>query len=81
MAKAYHWLQLLESSKVANISELAERENIDKSYAAKVLRLTLLSPDIVLAILDGRQPDVLTWRELTRPFPVLWEEQRRRWLV
>ena len=79
VAKAHHWLKLLESGKAPSIQAIAEQENIDKSYAAKVLRLTLLAPDIVVAILDGRQPDVLTWRELARPFPVLWEKQRQRW--
>ena len=81
VAKAYHWLRLLESGKVANISELAEREKLDNSYVSRVLRLTLLAPDIVVAILDGRQPDVLTWRELAKGFPVLWEEQRGMWGV
>ncbi|MEO5372610.1 MAG: hypothetical protein H7833_21280, partial [Magnetococcus sp. DMHC-1] len=52
---------------------------LDDSYVAKVLRLTLLAPDIVETILDGTQPDVLTWRELAKPFPPEWPKQREQW--
>ena len=79
VSKAHQWLRMIESSKFPSIKALAEHEKMDDSYLAKVLRLTLLAPDIVMAILDGRQPDVLTWRELAKPFPVLWAEQRERW--
>ncbi|MBF0097134.1 MAG: hypothetical protein HQM04_10820 [Magnetococcales bacterium] len=81
VAKAHLWLRQLESGKVTTISELAERENLDNSYVAKVMRLTLLAPDIVERILDGTQPDVMSWRELAKPFPVEWERQRERWRV
>ncbi|MBF0126875.1 MAG: hypothetical protein HQM02_06650 [Magnetococcales bacterium] len=54
----------------------------DESYVAKVLRLTLLAPDIIIeAILDDRQPDVMTWRELAKPFPEEWPEHRERWRI
>ncbi|WP_130471582.1 hypothetical protein [Candidatus Magnetaquicoccus inordinatus] len=64
---------------MATISELAERENLDNSYVAKVMRLTLLAPDIVEMILDGRQPEAMTWRGLAKGFPMEWVEQRRLW--
>ncbi|MBF0213802.1 MAG: hypothetical protein HQM00_09610 [Magnetococcales bacterium] len=79
VAKAHKWLRLLEGGKVASIRAIAEQEKIDESYVAKVLRLTLLAPDIIEAILDDRQPDVMTWRELAKPFPAEWPEQRARW--
>ncbi|MBF0270727.1 MAG: hypothetical protein HQL98_01455 [Magnetococcales bacterium] len=41
--------------------------------------MTLLAPDIIVAILDGRQPDVLTWQALKNPFPMEWEQQREKW--
>jgi hypothetical protein len=81
VVKAHRWLRLIEAGRFASIKELADYERIDDSYVARILRLTLLAPDIVEAILDNRQPDVLTVRELMRPFPVLWEEQMRRWGV
>ncbi|MBF0339499.1 MAG: hypothetical protein HQL95_00880 [Magnetococcales bacterium] len=79
VAKAHKWLKMLESGQFPSIRALAEQEKVGESYMAKVLRLTLLAPDIVTAIIDGRQPDVLTWRELMKPFPMLWHEQRERW--
>ncbi|MEO5334564.1 MAG: hypothetical protein H7839_21320 [Magnetococcus sp. YQC-5] len=79
VAKAHRWLKLIESGQFKTMKALAEKENVDNSYLSKVLRLTLLAPDIVRAILDGRQPAVMTWRELRKPFPLLWTEQRKLW--
>ena len=55
LARAFRWKRMLESGEFATIAELAEREGIAPSYMARVLRLSLLAPDIVEAILDGRQ--------------------------
>ncbi|MBF0339740.1 MAG: hypothetical protein HQL95_02095 [Magnetococcales bacterium] len=79
VAKAHKWLKMLESGKAPSLRALAEQEKVGESYMSKVLRLTLLAPDIVTAIIDGRQPDVMSWRELTKPFPSVWSEQRERW--
>ncbi|MBF0141817.1 MAG: hypothetical protein HQL74_16280 [Magnetococcales bacterium] len=79
LVKAHRWLRLIESGNFASIKDLAEHERIDGSYVARVLRLTLLAPDIKEAILDDKHPDMLTVRELAKPFPVLWEEQRVMW--
>ncbi|MBF0148374.1 MAG: hypothetical protein HQL85_19645 [Magnetococcales bacterium] len=79
VAKAHKWLHMLESGQVASIKALAEQETLDLSYTSRVLSLTLLAPDIIEAILDDRQPDVMTWRELRKPFPLEWEKQRERW--
>ena len=43
---------------------------------SRVLRLTLLAPDIVEAILDGRQPDGMRLEDLLDGFPMEWEGQR-----
>lgn len=79
VAKAHRWLRMMESGQYRSIKDLAAQEQIDDSYLARVLRLTLLAPDIITAILDGRQPDMLTWRELKNPFPMEWEKQREKW--
>ena len=63
------------SCKFATITELAEREEIAPSYMTRVLRLTLLAPDIVEAILDGRQGPEVTLAQVLGPFPVAWEGQ------
>jgi hypothetical protein len=60
-------------------SRCARSEGIGKSYASRILRLALLAPDIVEAILTGRTDQVLMLEQLERPLPALWEEQRS-WL-
>ncbi|WP_456119799.1 hypothetical protein [Thalassococcus profundi] len=55
LARAFRWKRMLQSGEFATIAELAEREGIAPSYMTRVLRLTLLAPDIVEAILDGKQ--------------------------
>lgn len=78
IAPARRWRLKLESGKVPSIRQLAEKEKISSSYLARILRLTLLAPDIVEVILDSRQPKGLALADFMEPFPVEWEEQRRR---
>ena len=54
-------------------------EKIDRGYVGRILQLTLLAPDIVEAILDGRQPPDLNLPKLMKPFPMEWERQRTAW--
>jgi hypothetical protein len=67
---------MLESGEYATLAELADAESIRRSYVCRVLRLTLLAPDIVERILDGRPMAGLA-QFLKPPFPVEWERQRR----
>jgi len=60
-----------------SISALAVAERIDRGYLGRVVQLALLAPDIVEAILDGREPDDLGLPGLMEPFPAEWPEQRR----
>ncbi|MDB2552476.1 hypothetical protein N9X71_07875 [Paracoccus sp. (in: a-proteobacteria)] len=76
LARAFRWKGLLESGEYATIGELAEREGIAPSYMTRVLRLTLLAPDIVEAVLDGRQGPEVTLGRLLEGVPVEWMEQR-----
>ena len=75
LARAFRWKRMLESGAFATIAELAEREGIAPSYMTRVLRLTLLAPDIVEAILDGRQGPKVTLARLMEPFPLEWQAQ------
>ena len=75
LARAFRWKRMLNSGEFATIAELAEREGIAPSYMTRVLRLTLLSPDIVEAILDGKQVRGLALATALEPFPMLWESQ------
>lgn len=76
LARAFRWKRMLESGEFTTIAELAEREGIAPSYMTRVLRLTLLAPDILEAILDGRQGPEVTLARLLEGFPVDWCEQR-----
>lgn len=76
IARAHRWQRMLERGEYASLSELAETEKINLSYVCRTLRLTLLAPDIVEAILDGRHPAKMTLATLMEPFPVGWQEQR-----
>jgi hypothetical protein len=77
LARAFRWQRMLDESACSTIAELARREKVTKSFMSRVLRLTLLAPDIVEAILDGRQSPEMTLARLVEPFPVVWEDQRR----
>ena len=77
LARAFHWQELLETGKVASIAALAKRLKVDRAYVSRILGLTLLAPDIVRVIMDGDEPSGLSLARLTKPFPVLWEEQHR----
>ena len=76
VARAFRWRRMLEAGRFGTINELAAAEKINSSYVSRVLRLTLLAPDIVEAILDGRQPEGMTLPRLMEPFPVSWEQQQ-----
>ena len=75
LARAFRWRRMLEICAVSTVREIAAKEKINSSYVSRVLRLTLLAPDIVEAILDGRQPTDMTLPKLMRPFPMEWETQ------
>lgn len=76
LARAFRWKRMLESGEFATIAELAEREGIAPSYMTRVLRLTLLAPDIIEAILDGRQGPDVTLARLMDGFPEEWDRQQ-----
>jgi len=72
LARAFRWSRMMETERYGTLNELAAAEKINSSYVSRVLRLTLLAPDIVEAILDGRQPEGMTLPGLMQPFPVEW---------
>jgi hypothetical protein len=76
IARAHRWRRLLESGEYSSITDLAAAEKISQSYVCRVLRLTLLAPDVVEAILDGRHTAEMTLATMMEPFPVGWQEQR-----
>ena len=77
LARAHRWNKLLECGRYGSASELAAAAKINPSYVSRVLRLTLLPPDIVEAIVDGRQADGIEADVLLQPFSADWREQRK----
>jgi hypothetical protein len=74
LARAWRWQKLLDDGVYAGAAEPADAERISRSYVCRVLRLTLLAPDIVQRFLDGRPTAGLA--QFLKPFPVQWERQR-----
>lgn len=76
LARAHRWRDMLESGEHATVRDLAKAESIDEVYLGRVLRLTLLAPNIVDAILAGTQPDNLELHDLLKPLPAEWNKQQ-----
>jgi hypothetical protein len=77
LARAFRWQRLLDEGVHATLAELAAAERVSPSHVSRVLRLTLLAPEIVEAVLDGRQPEGLRLENLLGGFPVEWSAQAR----
>ena len=67
---------MLDEGVYTGMAELADAERINRSYVCRILRLTLLAPDIVERIFDGGPTMALP--RLMNPFPVEWERQREQ---
>jgi hypothetical protein len=76
VVRAHRWRQMIESGKYASSAELAKAEKVNDSYLSRILRLTLIAPDIIEAILAGCQPSTLQLNELLKPLPAAWDQQR-----
>lgn len=76
VARAHRWRRMIERGDFASITELAKAEGINQSYACRLLRLTLLAPDIVEKILNGVQPSQLSLKTVSTKFPIAWAQQR-----
>jgi hypothetical protein len=76
LARAWRWQRMLDEGVYTSVSEIGDAENISKSYVSRILRLALLAPDILEAILAGRTDQTLMLEKLERPLPGSWDEQR-----
>jgi hypothetical protein len=75
LARAHRWRKMIESGEYSSITELALAQNVNQSYACRLLRLTLLAPALVISILDGHHSDDLMLKKIMKPLPVGWDEQ------
>ncbi|SLN77238.1 hypothetical protein [Roseisalinus antarcticus] len=80
LARAFRWKRMLESGEFTTMAELAEHEGIAFTYMARVLRLSLLSPEVVDAIMSGQHHSHISLAKLMDPFPLNWAEQETFWL-
>jgi hypothetical protein len=78
IVRAWRWQRMLDEGLCTSVSEIGDAENISKSYVSRILRLALLAPDIIEAILAGRTDQAVVLEKLERPLPASWEEQRLR---
>ena len=76
IARAFRWQKLLENGTYSCHDEIAKAEKIDPSFISRIIRLALLAPDIVEAIVAGKHPADLTLKKLMTSVPVEWAEQR-----
>jgi hypothetical protein len=76
LARAFRWRKTLDEGAYATLEDLARAKGVHATYVSRVLRLTLLAPDIVEAILDGQQPPDLQLDDLLQDLSLVWEEQR-----
>jgi len=79
LVRAHQWRRKIESGRAKSITDLAEQEGVTDAYVCRFLPLTCLAPDIVEAVLDGRQPKGLRLAEMLGNGPLVWEEQRSAW--
>jgi hypothetical protein len=75
-ARAWRWQRQLDEGLYTSVTEISEAEDIGKSYVSRILRLALLAPDIVEAILAGRTDQGVMLEQLEQPLPASWEVQR-----
>jgi hypothetical protein len=76
LARAFRYQRMLDEGRYASITEMAAAEKIERGYLGSLLRLTLLAPDIVEAVLDGRQPEGMELPRLLEPLQAAWALQR-----
>ena len=77
LVRAFRWQTLIDEGHFSNVNELANAIGKDSAYVARVLRLTLLAPEIVHTILTGNLPDNFSVDSLKQALPVLWSEQKK----
>jgi hypothetical protein len=79
LVRAHRWRRQIESGQARSVTDLAEQEGVTDAYVCRLLPLTCLAPDIVEAILDGRQPQELRLAEMLGNGPLAWNVQRETW--
>ena len=80
IARGFRWRKLLDEGRYMSIHQMADDLGVVAPYMSRLIRLTLLAPDIIEAIVDGREPDGMSIEQLRRPMPLLWGDQQARFM-
>lgn len=72
---AHHWQRLLDEERAASVAEIATAEGMDVTQVRRVMRLTLLAPDVIERLVGT--PDILLEQVMRRPWPNGWSDQMR----
>lgn len=75
LGRAFEWQAMIESDRALTMDEIADKTNLPRSYVSKVMKITLLAPDIIESILDGKQPKHMTLADVVK-MPSDWNQQR-----
>lgn len=78
LVTAFRWKALLDSGEASSMRDIGDKERLGDNYVSRLLKLTLLAPDIVEAILNGKQPKTLSLVDMLTFMPMEWHEQRRK---
>jgi len=76
LARAYRWQRMIDTGEVKSLDALASANGVNRSYIGRILNLAGMAPDIIQAILQGREPSGLSLQTLTRDLPAQWGQQR-----
>ncbi|MCL5105216.1 MAG: hypothetical protein M1133_14040 [Armatimonadetes bacterium] len=76
IARGFRWRKLLDEGRYMSIHQMADALGVVAPYMSRLIRLTLLAPDIIEAIVDGREPDGMSIEQLRRPMPLSWGDQQ-----
>ena len=80
LAKGFYWQKLLDEGRYAHVGELASNLKLERGWVAEILRMTLLAPDIITTVVEGRQPRHVNLHALRGRVEAIqrdWNEQRR----
>jgi hypothetical protein len=77
LARGFRYQRMLDQGRYASITEMAAAERLERGYLGTLVRLTLLAPDIVASVLDGRLPQRMRLPHFRDPLPEVWEDQRQ----
>ena len=77
IARAFRWQTLIDEGKFSNVHELARAIGKDDGYVSRITRLTLLSPEIIHAIIAGTLEKDIGIEQLKQAMPLMWDDQKK----